>query len=540
MRDADDVRIGDRQAGAAHDGGTALEAIDGALARFAGSIAHAGRVALQHGERQYTYGDLATAIDQAIRVLRDHRIGPRRHIALLMENCPEYVVWYLAALKAGNPLTPLHPKSSSADLAFILADADVELLIYSSEMAHLAIEIAALSSLVARVHAALCWQETAQITPSDVAIGAEVAITPGDIAKITYTGGTTGRPKGVVQTHEMLRQCVLMELAEWPWPRPSRFMATTPLSHGAGFFIIPTLMLGGTVITTSRTGAVDLAAEISTAGATLTFVVPSLIHAFLTALPDPGGQLASLEMIVYGGSPIAVADLNRSIELFPGKLVQLYGQTESPMILATLRPEDHDLSDPARVRSCGVPSTGVTVTIRGKDNSEMPAGAVGEICARGPLVMPQYWQRPEETANALRGGWLRTGDLGIKGKDGYITVVGRKKDMIITGGFNVYPKEVEDALLAHPDVLEAAVFGVPDATWGEKLVAVVVADQQRALDIEALAGHIRELKGPVQTPKQILVVDRIPLTAVGKPDKVSLRAEFGSHGRTGLASDGGA
>lgn len=527
--------MGDSISNAQH-GGTALEAVEGALARFTGAT-QADRVALIHDGQQYTYTDLAAAVAIAVRVLRSRGVARGQHVALLMENCPEYVVWYLAALRGGNPITPLHPKSSSTDLAFIIVDADIALLIHSRGMEQLAKEVAAAAGDLATAVAGSCWQDTAPDAglPS---VADVVPLEPDDIAKITYTGGTTGRPKGVVQTHEMVRQCVLMELAEWPWPRPPRFIATTPLSHGAGFLVIPTLVLGGAIITTSRSGATNLAAEIRATGATVTFVVPSMIHSFLTRLADPERELASLELIVYGGSPIASADLTRSIELFPGRLVQLYGQTESPMILATLRPEDHDARRPSRAASCGLPSIGVTVTIRDDEDQEVPVGAVGEICARGPLVMPRYWKRPGETEVTLRNGWLHTGDLGAKDQDGYITVVGRKKDMIITGGFNVYPKEVEDALLTHPDILDAAAFGVPDSVWGEKLVAVVVLAENCTVPVDELARFVRELKGTVQTPKQIQIIDAVPLTAVGKPDKAGLRATFPADG-AGPAPDGG-
>jgi fatty-acyl-CoA synthase len=512
-------------AASAQQGGTALEGITGALARFSRGVSGSVRVALQHEDQLYSYADLARAISGAGHELRARGINRGQHIALLMENCPEYVVWYLAALTLGNPVTPLNTKNSVSDLAFTLGDADVGLVVYSSGMAAVVESIARSLPEVIAVASRSCWRQGQR---ARLALTAQepVALSPFDIAKITYTGGSTGRPKGVIQTHEMLRQCVLMELAEWPWPRSPRFIAVTPLSHAAGFFILPTLMLGGTIITCSRSGIRDLAAEIRRTEATVTFLVPTLIHAFLAAVPDAKRDLASLEMIVYGGSPIGPPDLEESIRMFPGRLVQLYGQTESPMILATLRPEDHDLSVRGRARSCGLPCLGVTLTIRDDEGRELAVGGVGEICARGPLVMPRYWKRPDETATALRGGWLHTGDLGVKDNDGYITVVGRKKDMVITGGFNVYPREVEDALLSHPDVLEAVAFGVPDPTWGEKLVALVVARSGATVDASELTSHVREKKGPVQTPKEIRVVDGIPLTPVGKPDKVGLRRQW--------------
>ncbi|HEX5116793.1 MAG TPA: AMP-binding protein [Pseudonocardiaceae bacterium] len=494
----------------AQHGGTAAGIVHTALSRYG---VDSGRTALVHDGRTVSYPELKVAVQRACALLRAHGARPGDHVALLLRNSPEYVVWQLAALCSGTPMAALNPMSSRPDQEFVLADAEATLLVNGDDQAE-----AAAAMGYPTVPASSCWDDAVDYgpLPDDVS-------EPADIACLSYTGGTTGRPKGVVQTHEMLRQVVLMELAEWPWPRPPRFVAATPLSHGAGFFVLPTLLLGGLVITTSGGGAVNLADVVRTTGATVTFLVPSLMHSILAQVDDPKTAFASLALTVYGASPIAPGDLVRCVDVFGPNLVQLYGQTESPMILTTLRPEDHDVADPARLRSCGLPSIGATVVLLDEDDRPVATGDVGEICARGPLVMPGYWHRPEETAAALRSGWLHTGDLGVTDADGYLTIVGRKKDMIITGGFNVYPKEVEAALLEHPAVADASVFGVSDAAWGERVVAAVVVTGD--VDLDEVKAFVRERKGPVQTPKDIVVVPDIPLTAVGKPDKPALRRQ---------------
>jgi fatty-acyl-CoA synthase len=495
----------------ARDGGTAAGIVHTALARY--GVHHTERPALLHDGRTVGYGELRAAVSRACTLLRTHGTRPGDHVALLLRNSPEYVVWLLACLCAGTPITPLNPMSSRSDLEFVLADAQTTLLVYGDDLTETA---DAVGGRYRRVAAVSCWDDQIEAAPLPDEVGG-----PEDIAFITYTGGTTGQPKGVIQTHEMIRQVVLMELAEWPWPRPPRFLAATPLSHGAGFLVLPTLLLGGAVVTTSSAGAEHLADVVRATGADVTFLVPSLMHSMLAKVDDPTAAFGSLALTVYGASPIAPADLLRCVDVFGPNLVQLYGQTESPMILATLRPEDHAVTDPARLRSCGLPSAGATVVLMDEDDRPVPPGVVGEICARGPLVMPGYWRRPEETASALRSGWLHTGDLGVADADGYLTIVGRKKDMIITGGFNVYPKEVETALLDCPGIEDAAVFGVPDEVWGERVVAAVVA--AHGLDPERVKAFVRERKGPVQTPKDVVVVAEIPMTPVGKPDKPALR-----------------
>jgi fatty-acyl-CoA synthase len=206
--------------------------------------------------------------------------------------------------------------------------------------------------------------------------------------------------------------------------------------------------------------------------------------------------------------------------------MQIYAQTEAPMNVTTLNIADHDPARPELLASCGQAQMGIQLKLLDDDGTQVAEGDVGEICVRGPLVMEGYWNRPEETAETLKDGWLHTGDMGRFNADGYLFIVDRKKDMIISGGFNVYPKEVEDVLTSHPDVAQAAVIGVPDEKWGEAVKAVVVPKDGASLDPKALIALVKEKKGSVLTPKTVDIVAEIPLTAVGKPDKKALRAQY--------------
>jgi fatty-acyl-CoA synthase len=239
----------------------------------------------------------------------------------------------------------------------------------------------------------------------------------------------------------------------------------------------------------------------------------------------------SLQLIIYGASPMSPARLTEGIREFGPVFMQLYAQSEAPNTVTVLHQHEHDpIHHPERLASCGTPCAGVQVRLLDDDGHEVPHGEVGEICVRGPLVMQGYWNKPEETAKALRHGWLYTGDMARRDTDGYLYIVDRSKDMIISGGFNVYPREVEDALSQHPAVASAAVVGVPDEKWGEAVRALVVLRPGAAAASDELAAElkafVREKKGAVYTPKAIDFVAALPVTGLGKLDKKAIRAQF--------------
>jgi fatty-acyl-CoA synthase len=247
-------------------------------------------------------------------------------------------------------------------------------------------------------------------------------------------------------------------------------------------------------------------------------------------LDHPGiaeADLRSIELIIYGASPMSPARLIEAMKRFGPVFMQLYAQSEAPNTVTVLHKADHDPERfPHRLASCGVPVVGNQVKLLDPDGREVPAGDVGEICVRGPLVMAGYWNKPEETARALRHGWLYTGDLARRDEDGFLYIVDRSKDMIISGGFNVYPREIEDVLTAHPAVAAAAVIGVPDEKWGEAVKAVVVLKAGSSASAEALIALVRDRKGVVYAPKSVDFADSLPVTGLGKPDKKVLRARY--------------
>jgi fatty-acyl-CoA synthase len=317
---------------------------------------------------------------------------------------------------------------------------------------------------------------------------------------------------------------VMMAGSEWEWPQELRFLATTPVSHAAGAFAWPTLIKGGSFHALSAFSARAFADYVAREKITATFLVPTAIYRLLDEPGLEAAQLASLQTIVYGAAPMAPARLAEGIRRFGPIFMQLYGQTEAPSLISYLEKSGHRLDDPQSLSSCGVPLGPVQVALLDDGCNAVAAGEVGEICVRGTFVMKEYWNRPDETAKAFAGGWLHTGDMGRFDAKGRLHIVDRKKDMIITGGFNVYPSEIEAVLSAHEAVASCAVVGVPDATWGEAVTAVIVARDGRTVDAAALQALVRDRKGAVHTPKRVVFAAMLPLTPVGKIDKKALRA----------------
>ncbi len=296
-----------------------------------------------------------------------------------------------------------------------------------------------------------------------------------DIGFLAYTGGTTGRSKGVMLPHRVLVAMSLAIAADWDWPPEIRYLAATPISHAAGITLFPVMLRGGFSRLVQGFDAEAYCRVVQEERITATFLVPTLIYALIDA-PALRAKydLGSLQTIVYGAAPMSPDRLREGMKIFGQVFVQLYGQTEAPQIITTLRKIDHDENRPERLGSCGRANPMVEVKLFDAEMREVEAGQPGEICVRGTLVMDGYWKREEATAETLRGGWLHTGDVAVQDADGYFYIVDRTKDMIISGGFNIYPREVEDALMAHPSVAFAAVIGIPDDKWGEAVKAFVV------------------------------------------------------------------
>lgn len=452
-----------------------------------------------------------------------------RGVGMLAANSPTGLLAQWAGVANGARYTPLHPFGSLDDHVFIAEDAELTALVIDpnshGERGRMLAEKLTNVKILTLGPADYGVDLLALAVKASPTYKRDEESTDDDIFMIVYTGGTTGRPKGVVLPHRASVAFHYVQLAEWGLPRSPRYLAVSPLSHAGGWFPLPVLLLGGTVVMRGRFTVDGFFDAVEKHRVSMTFTVPSMIYKLLESPRARTADVSSLEMVCYGGAPMDVPQLVKGLELWGQIFVQLYGQSEIHMVSA-LRREDHDVSRPERLGSCGRPSAATNMRVLGEKDEELPVGAIGELCIRGPMVMDGYWHRPEETAATLRDGWLRTGDLAIRDEEGFLTLVGRAKDMIISGGFNVYPAEVEGPLLTHPDVVAASVVGLPDPNWGEAVSAFVVLKEGAAVTEAELVALVREKKGPVQAPKSVTFIDKIPLTGLGKPDKKALRAAY--------------
>jgi fatty-acyl-CoA synthase len=489
---------------------------------------HPDRTAFADENGSVTYAELERQIAHFVSVFRGAGLKRGDGVALLSGNRHEVFSAMVATLALGCRYTPLHPMGSVADHAAVLADAEADALVVAAD---------AFASHASHLAAAVPGLRLFTLGPADVGLdllaGEPVSdaplvpcAEPDDVAFVSYTGGTTGRPKGVMLTHRSLVTNLFQVLAEWQLPDEMRFLAVTPISHAAGLLALPTFVRGGTFHLLPSFDPPRVLQTIEEQGITATFLVPTMIYVLLDVPAAESSDLSSLRTILYGAAPMSTERLKQALDVFGPVFVQLYGQTECPNTIATLGKQDHTVEMPHRLASCGRPVIGNTIAILDERCEQVPVGDLGEICVRGPLVMQGYWRQPEVTADAFRGGWLHTGDMGRLDEDGYLYLVDRKKDLVITGGFNVYPREVEDVLHEHPGVAAATVIGVPDDKWGEAVTAFVVRRAVAEVSEQDLLALVKARKGSVHAPKRIEFVDSLPMTPLGKIDKKAVRAAF--------------
>jgi fatty-acyl-CoA synthase len=503
-------------------GGTLGDFIVSALERYP------ERTAFVSDTKSFTYQETSTHISKIVQWFDQNGLRSGDTIAQLSENIAEQWFIMAAAYIAGLRSVTLHSRGSIDDHTYIINDSEAKAVVITSGFLN---SLPVLRENCPSVIKWAChdrsdegksiWEECAQFRGQKLKICSE----PEDIIRLAYTGGTTGLPKGVMLSNRSLVANTFMSLAEKDWPEEIRVLCAASISHGAGGMIVPTLFKGGTIYLHEAFDSDRFLACIQEERITVAYTVPTMLYRILDNPKLSSYDLSSLKLVTYGASPVSPTRLKEVIAAFGPILSQGYGQTEAPASISNLRAVDHDLANEKRLWSCGRPYPGIRVAILDENDSEVPQGSVGEVCVRGPIVMSGYWKRPEETAAAFRSNWLHTGDMGYFDEDGYLYLVDRKKDIIITGGYNVYPREIEDILYGHPDITAAAVIGVPDPDWGESVIAVVVSSNSH-LDREGVRALIRERKGPIYTPKRIEIVAELPLTPVGKPDKKRLREEY--------------
>jgi acyl-CoA synthetase (AMP-forming)/AMP-acid ligase II len=450
---------------------------------------------------------------------------------VLALNRPEVLFNMGASMLVGCRTTPLHPLGSLDDHAYVLEDAGVETLVFDPEFfgeraAELATRVPGLKNLLALGPSEVGDDYIALASTFEPRQLAAPRADGTDIPGLAYTGGTTGKPKGVMGSYRSGAAMSQIMLTEWQWPREPRFLMCTPLSHAGAAFFIPVLLLGGSLVVVPYFEPGLVLETIERERITATMVVPTMLYMLMDHPDFATRDLSSLETVYYGAAAMSPTRLAEAIDKLGPIFFQYYGQAEAPMTVCVLRKDEHDVTRPERLATCGRPVPWVHVALLDDSGNEVPRGEAGEICVRGPLVMQGYWNKPEQTAEALAGGWLHTGDIAREDDEGYYTIVDRKKDMIVSGGFNVFPREVEDVISSHPSVAAVAVIGVPDDRWGEAVKAVVVPRPGAEIVAGELIDLVKQAKGSVHAPKSVDVAESIPLSPLGKPDKKALRAQY--------------
>ncbi len=483
---------------------------------------HPERPALAQGKRLLaSYAELAERV-AGLAAGMAARLAPNDRVALVMKNCPQYLEIMFACWHAGLVAVPINAKLHPREVDFILADSGARLCFVNADR-HSALDAPVAASLDQRIdidspHFA---QWSAGGTMPLAARAAD------DAAWLFYTSGTTGRPKGVTLTHRNLMAATLNYFADVDTiAADDAIIHAAPMSHGSGFYMLPHVARAALNVV-PESGGFD-PAEIYPLlqihrGVTM-FAAPTMVKR-LVDHPDDS-ELPGLKTIVYGGGPMYVADCKAAMQRFGCKLVQIYGQGESPMTITCLNKKLHaDLKHPRyeeRLGSVGHAFTGVEVRVAGADDNSLAAGEVGEILVRGDVVMAGYWNNPAASAETLRNGWLHTGDLGSMDENGFLSLKDRSKDLIISGGSNIYPREVEEVLLRHPAVSEVSVVGQADPEWGEIVIAFVVAPGTPP-DSEELDTLCLDNIARFKRPKRYVFVDALPKNDTGKVLKTRLR-----------------
>ena len=492
---------------------------------------HPDRPALLHGDRVVcSYGELALRVARLAGHLRALGLVHGDRVALLMKNHPAYLVALYAAWWAGLAAVPINAKLHPGEVGYILDNAQASALFVGDELAD---DIAPLAS---QLRAILVPGTPAYDRAFDATPIAAAPCAPSDLAWLFYTSGTTGRPKGVMLTHRNLATalaCYFIDVDDVDAGDATVYAA--PLSHGAGLYNLAFVARAARHVVPLSGGfdPAELVALSRSVGHLCLFAAPTMVHRLVEHVAASGARCDGFKTIVYGGGPMYGADIRRALAAMGPRFVQIYGQGESPMTITALSrahlADDRHPRWAERIESVGVAQTLVEVRVVAADGSELPVGETGEIVVRGDTVMAGYWRNPEATAQTLRDGWLWTGDLGALDDDGFLTLKDRSKDVIISGGSNIYPREVEEVLLRHPRVREVSVVGRRDARWGESVVAFVACDggavDPAELDALCLA-HIARFK----RPREYRFVASLPKNNYGKVLKTTLREQLQREG----------
>src|SRR5438067_869877 len=486
--------------------------------------------AVSDDRHSWNYGEFAERVARMAGGLRARGLAPGDRVLLALENCGEFFELLFGCWAAGLCAVPANARLHPREVEYIAENSGARLLVATPGLAEALGPLAgAVRSLDAVISTRTVLYDS--LLASAPPLRPESGM-PSDRAWLFYTSGTTGRPKGAVLSHRNLlfmSQCYYADID--PIDERDTHLLAAPESHGAGLYALPFLLKGAHQIVLPHFDVGAILDVLARHERVSLFAAPTMLTRLVHAPKVASADLANLRTIYYGGGPMYVADLERALDIFGPRLYQLFGQGESPMTITGLAQRLHERDHPHwydRLASCGYARSGVLVRVVDDQDRDLRAGEIGEVITKSDCVMDGYWQNPAANAETLRGGWLHTGDLGSMNADGLLTLRDRSKDMIISGGSNIYPREIEEVLLRHPDVVEASVVGRPHPDWGEEVVAFIVAKPDAKVPEAALdklcLDHIARFK----RPREYRFVDALPKNNYGKVLKTELRNLLGN------------
>jgi long-chain acyl-CoA synthetase len=498
------------------------------------------KIALTYGDRPavskgteivWNYRQLADRVTCLATAMRGTlQLAPGDRVALIMKNCVEDIEVMYACWHAGLAAVPVNAKLHPREFGFILENSGAKACFITPDLAEAVADGCVDAPDVKHVIEIASPEYEALFLADAMEMG---EVSPTDLGWLFYTSGTTGRPKGAMLTHRNLYSMTMNYLVDVDEIEPEDcIIHAAPMSHGSGLYALPHVARGANNIIPGS-GAFDVAETLELIRhwpRCTFFFAPTMVTRLINAPNISQADTSNLKTIAYGGAPMYLTDTLKAVELLGQKLVQIYGQGESPMTISglpkrifrdTAHPRYHE-----RLASAGIARTDVQICIRDEDGNPLPVDAIGEITVRGDVVMAGYWANPEATANSIRDGWLWTGDVGAVDAEGFLTLKDRSKDMIISGGSNIYPREIEEILLKHPAIYECAVVGRQHPDWGEEVIAFVVTHPGQTVGVEALDQLCLENIARFKRPKDYRFVEALAKNNYGKILKTELRALF--------------
>jgi acyl-CoA synthetase (AMP-forming)/AMP-acid ligase II len=450
------------------------------------------------------------------------------HVAVIMKNCPQYLEVLFGLWYAGITAVPINAKLHPNEFAFILDHSGSKACFTTPNMvenvAPLASDVDGLETIIST------GEKDYDRLFSNPGPGSPEDLSPDDVAWLFYTSGTTGRPKGAMLTHHVIEFMAIVHLADIdPVSEQDSIIHAAPLSHGSGLYVLPHIARAANNVIPQSGGfeTQETLELISHCPGCSFFFAPTMVHRLINDPRIADADLKNLKNLIYGGGPMYMDDLRRALEIFGPRMSQIYGQGEAPMTITMVTRAMHADSDHPRyferLSSVGIPRSGVEVKVFDTEDRELPAGEIGEVVCRGDIVMAGYWRNPEATAKTLQNGWLHTGDMGSFDAEGFLSLKDRSKDLIISGGSNIYPREIEEVLLCHEDVAEVSVVGRPHPDWGEEVIAFVVKKPGTRVSPNDLDALCLENIARFKRPKHYRFIETLPKNNYGKVLKTELR-----------------